>query len=70
MQAGVGHENYSHMGGANGECPTFDTIIEESPTLYDSNTASYVTKAIRVDFSGAKRRFAQVARAGMPPAMP
>ncbi len=49
MQAGVGHENYSGLGGSNGECPTFDTIVEDSPTIYDTNTASYVTKAIRFD---------------------
>ncbi len=50
MQAGVGHENLSGMGGSRGDiCPTFDTIIEDSPTVYPSTTSAAVTKAIRVD---------------------
>ena len=50
MQAGIGHPNLSGMGGSKEDiCPTFDTIIEDSPTVYPSTTSAAVTKAIRVD---------------------
>ncbi len=50
MQAGLGHENYSGMGGSRGDiCPTFDTAIEDSPTIYPSTTPASITKALRVD---------------------
>lgn len=53
FQAGTGHGNYGGMGGCEGSCPTFDTVLEDSPSLYPSSTPSSVTKAIRIDFGGS-----------------
>ena len=50
LQAGTGHENYAGMGGVRDACPTFDTIIEDSNSVYGATTPPSITKAIRVDF--------------------
>ncbi len=50
FQAGVGHENFSALGGSNNECPTFDTLMEDSAYVYPIDTPANMTKAIRVDF--------------------
>ena len=51
MQAGVGHGNLAGLGGSKNDiCPTFDTIIEDSQSVYPSaTTGASVTKAIRID---------------------
>lgn len=54
MQAGVGHENLSGFGGSREDiCPTFDTVIEDSPTVYPTTTSAAVTKAIRIDLDSS-----------------
>jgi hypothetical protein len=37
--------------------PTFDSIIDSSPTVYPTSTPSYVTNGIRVGFTGANGQY-------------
>lgn len=49
MIYGAAHEDLGGLGGSkNHSCPTIDTIIEASKSLY-SDSEAYMTKAIRID---------------------